>query len=544
METDGENGTAPTRALTSDWLAGMVRRAGGPRRFFWAMLLGVAAIRLLLIGQFGLSVDESHYAMFARRLAWGYFDHPPMVAFLAASTSWPGAHSFWFRLGPVLCSLLALGLLWRLARALYPDERIAPLALGLFLLLPVHHLLGMALLPDATLNLFWIAGLWAAWRAFETRRWPWWIMTGLLFGGMLLSKYHGVLFPLVLFVYAAWGRETRSWLWNPKPYAAGLIGLAVFSPNILWNARHEWMSYAFQLSRGGSGGAFEMEYLLKAVGGQLAAGSPILFVMLIVAALGVVARGRNAAKPDRFALAACLPVFLFFILIGLFGDILPHWPAVGWYGGALALAAALARAAAKGGAVAARWNRWTRIGAWTALAMNALMIVAIAVPVVPPLYRGARSVSLALHRRIPSLRPLRPYQPKFDITNDLYGWDETARQIEALRAAMPNPDRTFVVCHRFFLSSLIGAHLRPDTVVATFDHRPNQYRLWFDPAAHAGWDALFVDYHARWHQGPERYRPQFERLDPDPPARIEIQRRGETVHVFDVFRYYGFKGEM
>ena len=535
----------PFKSIFSvDGLSNLVRRCGGERRFFWLVLAIVAVARLLLAGRFGLSTDESHYVMYARHLAWGYFDHPPMVAFLGALTSVLGDHAFFYRLGPILCSLLALAVLRSLARTLYADERMAPLTLILFLLLPVHFLLGIALLPDATLNLFWCAGLWTAWQAFETRRWTWWLLTGALFGGMLLSKYHGALFPIVLFAYAISGRETRSWLWSPKPYAAGLVGLLFFSPNILWNARNGWISYLYQLGHGGGRGVFEIENLLEAIGGQLAAGSPVLFVMLAIATVAVVSKLPRAEKANRFALCASLPVFAFFILIGLFGKMLPHWPAVSWFGGALLLAAALIRAETLDSANTMRWRRWARGGVVTALVLNGLMIAVITLPILPPLYRGARAVSLKLHERIPAIRPMPEYQSKFDITNDLYGWDEAARQVEALRAAMPNPDRTFVFCHRFYLTSLIGARMPPDTVLTSLGHRQNQYRLWFDPATHQGWDALFVDYHARWHQGPERYRDRFDRLAADPPSRLEIQRRGETVHVFDVYRYYGYKGEI
>lgn len=58
------------------------------RRWFWGILLTVAIVRLLLGAQAGLGVDESHYVVFSRHLAWGYVDHPPMVAFLGAVTSW------------------------------------------------------------------------------------------------------------------------------------------------------------------------------------------------------------------------------------------------------------------------------------------------------------------------------------------------------------------------------------------------------------------------------------------------------------------------
>jgi hypothetical protein len=525
--------TGATRALPSR-LAALLERYGA-RRCLIVALLALAAVRALLASRFGLSTDESHYAMFARYPAWGYFDHPPMVGWLGALTSTLGRSPFFYRLGPILCSLATLAVLWRLALRLYDDRRLAPTALFLFLLLPVHQLLALALLPDATLNLFWCAGMLAAWHAFETRRWGWWLATGLCFGGMLLSKYHGVLFPLCLFLYAALSRETRPLLWSPKPYAAGLIGLLVFSPNILWNARNEWISYLYQIRHGGGSGVFEFENLLEAVGGQLAAASPVLFVLLVVAALR-----RPATRADRFAFCLGVPVFLFFGTVGLFGKILPHWPATGWFGGALLLASALVRAETQSAELAQRWRQWTRIAAQVAGISLALMFSVIIWPLIPAVYRPAQAASERLHRAFPSVPPLREYRPRMDISNDLYGWSRAAREIEALRAAMPRPERTFVFCHRFYLTSLLAVHLDPVTA-ATALHRPGQYQLWFDPQAYAGWDALFVDYRNRWHQGPQRYRGHFDRMD-DTPRSFTVERGGETVHAFDVYRYYGYRG--
>ena len=58
-------------------------------------------VRLLVAGRFGYSTDEAHYALFARRPAWGYLEHPPMVAFLGAFTGLFGQSVFFARLGPI-----------------------------------------------------------------------------------------------------------------------------------------------------------------------------------------------------------------------------------------------------------------------------------------------------------------------------------------------------------------------------------------------------------------------------------------------------------
>jgi hypothetical protein len=73
------------------------------RTLFWLFLTLITLFRLFFAGKLGLGVDESHYLLYSRRLAWGYFDHPPMVAFLAALTTLWDDGVFFVRLGPVIC---------------------------------------------------------------------------------------------------------------------------------------------------------------------------------------------------------------------------------------------------------------------------------------------------------------------------------------------------------------------------------------------------------------------------------------------------------
>ncbi len=57
------------------------------RILFWLLLAMITLFRLAFANSIGLGVDESHYFLYSRHLAWGYFDHPPMVAWLARLTS-------------------------------------------------------------------------------------------------------------------------------------------------------------------------------------------------------------------------------------------------------------------------------------------------------------------------------------------------------------------------------------------------------------------------------------------------------------------------
>jgi hypothetical protein len=137
---------------------------------------------------------------------------------------------------------------------------------------------------------------------------------------------------------------------------------------------------------------------------------------------------------------------------------------------------------------------------------------------------------------------LKPYETGYDISNDLFGWEQIADRVEAIRAQMPQPDKTFVFCHRFFMTSQLSVYLSPDTVATSLHHRFNQYRFWFSADKHAGWDALFVVGQKRHGKRAQRYRPLFAKMDPD-PSLIRIFRDVQPAHQLAVYRYFGFKGE-
>ncbi len=508
------------------------------RRAFWILVGAVTLFRLLLADRFGLGVDESHYVMYSRHPAWGYFDHPPMVAFLAALTSRLGNGIFFYRLGPILCAAGCLILVRGLALALYKDERIAFWCQILLLVMPYQQLLMVALLPDATLNLSWCATLLMVWRALQAGRWRHWVLSGVFLGVALLSKYHAILLPVCLLGYLLGSPKDRPWLTMPQPYVAALISVILFMPNIIWNARHDWISYAYQLGRGGGGGV-EPGRILEVFGGQFAVWSPVIFGLLIASAL-VLARQKPLGQPDRFVLWSSVPVFVFFCAVGATSRILPHWTAVGWWTGSIAVAVVTLGKLSSSGRPAVRWRRWFAAGLISGFLMTALLYFGLFVPIVGPIYSLARTVSIKVNQHVPESRPLAPFQSKFDPTNDLVGWKTIAAGVEAVKAAMPYPQRTFIFSHRFYTVSQLGVYLPDTTVATTLTRKFDQYRLWFDPQDYVGWDALFVD-DDRYRKGPEPYAPLFQRVDPE-PVQIDIFRGGYPAHQLNVYRCYGYLG--
>jgi hypothetical protein len=148
---------------------------------------------------------------------------------------------------------------------------------------------------------------------------------------------------------------------------------------------------------------------------------------------------------------------------------------------------------------------------------------------------------LGLNRKLPTIKPLAPFETGFDPANDLFGWPSIARQVENIRMRMPHPNMTFVFGHRFHTTSQLAVYLAPDTVATSLYHRYSQYRLWFAAEKHTGWDALFIVDRKRHRERARRYLPLFDRMDPQ-PEEIEVLRNGRPAHELRVYKFYGFKG--
>lgn len=196
--------------------------------------------------------DEAYYAVWAHHLAWGYFDHPPMVALLGQMIHFFPGSAFALRLGTLGTGILTILGAIKLFRVL-GLERGWALPAGLLLL--YGNLLGIVFgflaTPDTGLMLAWGVALHEAAVALtrDERRW---ITAGLATGCGILAKYTMLLIgPVFLWALI---RDTRPGqkrgLKSPWPYAGGLAALLVCLPHLVWNAQHDWITFRFQLRHG------------------------------------------------------------------------------------------------------------------------------------------------------------------------------------------------------------------------------------------------------------------------------------------------------
>lgn len=222
----------------------------GAERRWRAAAVGILAyafvLRLVYLGQVQLLPEEAYYWNYAQHLDIGYLDHPPMVAWLiAAGTALFGHNEFAVRIGALCCWLTTAAFTYGLCKNVAGRTTAlhATLLLGV---LPFFFGIGCFMTPDAPVVACWAACLYFLERALLGGRAGAWIAAGVGLGLGMLSKYPIALLVPASLLFLLLDPRSRAWLKRPQPWIGLAVAAALFSPVLVWNARHDWASFVYQ----------------------------------------------------------------------------------------------------------------------------------------------------------------------------------------------------------------------------------------------------------------------------------------------------------
>ncbi|MEA3413141.1 MAG: glycosyltransferase family 39 protein [Pseudomonadota bacterium] len=307
-----------------------------------AIISLIGFLLLLTLGgihALNLSEDEAYYWYWSEQPDLSYLDHPPMIAWvIAAGTAVLGDTVSGVRAPAFVLFLFILFFVYRTVRTLFPAQG-SSMAWETVLLLNVTLLfpaIGTIITVDTPLLFAWSASLYFTAMALTDGRGAWWLAAGASVGVGLLSKYTMVLFPACVFGFLLVSPAHRFWLSRREPYLGAVLALAIFSPVIIWNWQHDWISFTFQLNQGfAQVSQPRASRLLEYLALQFGIMSPTIFVAFLVYsvfALRIVIRERNTAF--LFLLVMSWPIILFFAVTTWFGERAEgNWPAPGYLAG-------------------------------------------------------------------------------------------------------------------------------------------------------------------------------------------------------------------
>jgi len=260
-----------------------------------------------------LHFDEAYYSLFADHLAWGYFDHPPLIALLVRIGSELIGGSLGIRLVCIILLPFALWLFWESLPKQEGKDSDPLFFLLIAASIPYIQIVGFVATPDAPL-LFGYALILFAYQAFNKREGVW--ETLLLALGLALamySKYHAALFILLLI-----GSNPRLLL-RPRFYLAGALALALYLPHLWWESQHDWVSIRYHLFERNR--AFQWGNIIEYLWNIPVSYNPLLSIPFVYYWI----RQKSGGKIER-ALRVVVPGFWIFFFFSTFrGHTQPQW---------------------------------------------------------------------------------------------------------------------------------------------------------------------------------------------------------------------------
>jgi hypothetical protein len=513
------------------------RREIDPHTVVVAVLAAGTLLRFLLAESTGLGVDESYAVAVARHFSLSYFDHPPLHFWLAGAMA-RLAHSESgnvVRFPFVICFAATTWLMYRIGARLFNERAGAVAALLLNVSAVFSVTTGGWVLPDGPLMMFMLASVAviadilfadtptslpresAVWparprmlRGSDTFRWA---VAGAFAGVAMLSKYHGVFVLAGTFLFLLTSAPHRKWLATPGPYIGAAVACALFTPVLIWNSEHGWVSFLFQGGRAAGRGGLHFDSMLASIGGQAAYVFPWIWVPLAVVLWGALRAGpRDAAR--WFFLCLGIGPIATFTLIALRGDPgLPHWEAPGYLMLFPVLGAAVAARLARGDKLAHRWIRWS---AWGFIALVTILATQTANGWMERVAPGAFA--------------------KGDPTSDAVDWRELRPALDAKRMFSHGE---FLAAPSWIQAGKAALGVGPDVPVLCLCSDPHQFYYMNDDRTFLGRDAVFVKRIKPNDEVVAAFAPYFDSFEA--ADTVVIHRAGVEVMRVGIYRARGFR---
>jgi hypothetical protein len=380
------------------------------------VLIGVILIHRLILSHFlPFSGDEAYHWEWSRHLALGYYDHPPMTAWLIKIvTLILGTSVFSARFTAFLCVAFSIFFTYRLTN-LIAGKRAAVISIFLFLATPIYAGLTIMITTDPPLLMFWSGSLYFLYLAiFKDSRY--FIPAGIFVGGALLCKFLAVHLLTSLGVFILFSNLRFKILSNKYFYLFIIITIVTFSPHIYWNYNHSWATFAFNFSKRHTLG-FNLRFLFDYVLVQFL----IIGITTSVLYIFTVFRNLKSWKflkdnETLFLFSYTFVVLLFFAAISVSRRVGAHWP-TGAYLAMIPLASVYASTMVR------------RRLLYVTIAVPTVLLLIATIPLLFP-HKIPTDLSYGLQKKARTERLIH-----------FYGWKEAAKTLNSHLDTMPKDSK-------------------------------------------------------------------------------------------------------
>lgn len=227
-------------------------KANSSTKFDLFILILLATIKLVLHlltnNQYGFHRDELAMLHDARNLAWGFIAYPPLTPFLGSiELKFFGISLVGFRFFSALSQSIVMviaGLMAKELGGLRKAQILAAFGTGI----GMFTLIQGALFQYTAFDFLWVVLLaYFTIRLLKTDNPRWWLSIGTVIGLGMMTRYTmGV--HVIGLILAVLLTQTRKHLKSPWLWIGAVIAFVIFSPNIIWQIQHNFISLEFQKS--------------------------------------------------------------------------------------------------------------------------------------------------------------------------------------------------------------------------------------------------------------------------------------------------------
>jgi hypothetical protein len=200
---------------------------------------------MLTNGQYGFHRDEWQFLSDAQHMDWGFVPYPPLTAAVEhLSMNVFGLSLVGLRLISVLAQVLVIVVSGLMASDL-GGGRLAQIFAAIAVALSPLPIFEATEFQYSSFDmLWWVLIAWSAIRLLRDNEPRWWVAIG-LFAGLGLQTKYSIAFELAGVLVGVLLTDARRYVTSGWFWAGGAIALLIFSPNLVWLIRHDFISYHF-----------------------------------------------------------------------------------------------------------------------------------------------------------------------------------------------------------------------------------------------------------------------------------------------------------
>ncbi len=210
-----------------------------PGKFYY-FLFGFLVLNLVQSHFTELIFDEAYYWYYSQDMAWGYFDHPPMVALFIKLSSYLFEGELGVRFMSCILSAVNILVLWLMLDHPKKNDFITHFFVLVFSM-TLLNAYGFFTLPDTPL-LFFTSCFLLAYKHFIKKPSAFLsIILGITMAALMYSKYHAVL--VILFVLLS----NLSLVKNKYAWLSVGVALFFYTPHFYWLYANDFVSIKYHL---------------------------------------------------------------------------------------------------------------------------------------------------------------------------------------------------------------------------------------------------------------------------------------------------------